>query len=44
MFIRIYNTMVRILYPVLIRRYIEKRKKIGKEDVKRFNERVGRPL
>ncbi len=44
MFIGIYNTMVRVLYPVLIRRYIEKRKKIGKEDVKRFNERVGRPI
>ncbi len=44
MFIKIYNTLVVILYPVLIRRYIEKRKKIGKEDVKRFNERVGRPV
>lgn len=43
MFIGIYNNLVRVLYPVLIRRYIEKRKKIGKEDVKRFNERVGRP-
>ena len=35
--------MVRTLYPIVIRRYIEKRKKMGKEDVKRFNERVGRP-
>lgn len=43
MFIGIYNTLVRTLYPIVIRRYIEKRKKIGKEDVKRFNERVGRP-
>lgn len=43
MFIGIYNNLVRILYPIAIRRYIEKRKKIGKEDVKRFNERVGRP-
>ncbi len=43
MFIGIYNTMIRILYPIAIRRYIEKRKKIGKEDVKRFNERIGRP-
>ncbi len=43
MFIGIYNTLVRILYPIAIRRYIEKRKKIGKEDVKRFNERIGRP-
>ena len=43
MFIGIYNTIVRIMYPIAIRRYIEKRKKIGKEDIKRFNERVGRP-
>ena len=43
MFIGIYNNLVRFLYPVLIKRYIEKRKKMGKEDVKRFNERVGRP-
>ena len=43
MFIGLYNTMIRILYPIAIRRYIEKRKKIGKEDVKRFNERIGRP-
>ena len=42
MFIGIYNNLVRILYPVAIKRYIEKRKKIGKEDIKRFNERVGR--
>ena len=43
MFIGIYNTLVRTLYPIVIRRYIEKRKKMGKEDIKRFNERVGRP-
>ena len=43
MFIGIYKTLVRTLYPIVIRRYIEKRKKMGKEDVKRFNERVGRP-
>ena len=43
MFIGVYNTLVRILYPIAIRRYIEKRKKIGKEDIKRFNERIGRP-
>ncbi|MBR2136604.1 MAG: 3-deoxy-D-manno-octulosonic acid transferase [Alphaproteobacteria bacterium] len=43
MFIGIYNNLVRILYPIAIRRYIEKRKKLGKEDIKRFNERVGRP-
>lgn len=43
MFIGIYNNLVRVLYPIAIRRYIEKRKKLGKEDIKRFNERVGRP-
>lgn len=43
MFIGIYNGLVRVLYPIAIRRYIEKRKKLGKEDLKRFNERVGRP-
>ncbi|MBP5216193.1 MAG: 3-deoxy-D-manno-octulosonic acid transferase [Alphaproteobacteria bacterium] len=44
MFIGIYNNLVRILYPIAIRRYIQKRKKIGKEDIKRFNERVGKPI
>ncbi len=39
MFIRIYNTLISILYPLVIKRYIKKRK----EDVKRFHERVGRP-
>ncbi|MBR3676323.1 MAG: 3-deoxy-D-manno-octulosonic acid transferase [Alphaproteobacteria bacterium] len=43
MFIGLYNSLVRIIYPIAIRRYIEKRKKIGKEDIKRFNERIGRP-
>ena len=43
MFIGVYNNLVRILYPIAIRRYINKRKKIGKEDIKRFNERIGRP-
>lgn len=43
MFIGIYNGLVRVLYPIAIRRYIEKRKKLGKEDTKRFNERIGRP-
>lgn len=43
MFIRIYNTLIRILYPLVINRYIKKRKENGKEDLKRFNERVGRP-
>lgn len=43
MFIGVYNNLVRVLYPIAIRRYIEKRKKMGKEDIKRFNERIGRP-
>lgn len=40
---RIYNTLIRILYPLVISRYIKKRKENGKEDLKRFNERIGRP-
>lgn len=43
MIIRIYNTLIRILYPLVIKRYINKRKENGKEDIKRFNERIGRP-
>ncbi|MDR1694491.1 MAG: 3-deoxy-D-manno-octulosonic acid transferase [Lactobacillaceae bacterium] len=43
MFIRIYNFMIRILYPIVISRYIKKRKQNGKEDIERFNERIGRP-
>ena len=43
MFIRIYNTLIRVLYPLVISRYIKKRKAKGKEDVKRFNEGIGRP-
>lgn len=43
MFIKIYNALITILYPLVIKRYINKRKENGKEDVKRFNERIGRP-
>ena len=43
MLIKIYNTLLRLIYPLVIRPYIEKRKKNGKEDIKRFNERIGRP-
>ncbi len=43
MFISIYNTLIRILYPLVIRRYIKKRQQNGKEDIKRFNERIGKP-
>ena len=35
--------MIAILYPLVIKGYINKRKQIGKEDVARFNERIGRP-
>ncbi len=43
MFIRIYNTLISILYPLVTKRYIKKRQEKVKEDVKRFHERVGRP-
>ena len=43
MFIKIYNALITILYPLVIKRYINKRKESGKEDVKRFNERIGKP-
>ena len=42
MFIKIYNALIVILYPLVIKRYINKRKENGKEDLVRFNERVGR--
>lgn len=44
MFMRIYNILISIMYPLVISRYIKKRKQNGKEDLKRFNERVGRPI
>ncbi|MDO5386890.1 MAG: 3-deoxy-D-manno-octulosonic acid transferase [Pseudomonadota bacterium] len=44
MFINIYNTLIRLLYPVAIKRYIKKRQENDKEDMKRFNERIGKPL
>lgn len=43
MFIKIYNTLIAILYPLVIKRYIKKRLHNGKEDRERFNERIGRP-
>lgn len=43
MFIKIYNTLIAILYPLVIKRYIKKRLHKGKEDKERFNERIGRP-
>ncbi len=44
MFIGIYNTLITVLYPLVIRSYIQKRIEIGKEDIKRFNERIGKPI
>lgn len=35
--------MVTILYPLVIQGYVKKRKLCGKEDVTRFNERIGKP-
>ena len=43
MFLKIYNVLITILYPLVIKGYINKRKQIGKEDVARFNERIGKP-
>ncbi len=43
MFIKLYNTLITILYPLVIKRYIKKRLANGKEDRQRFNERIGRP-
>lgn len=43
MFLKIYNALITVLYPLAIKGYINKRKQIGKEDVARFNERIGRP-
>ena len=42
MFIKMYNMLIATLYPMVISRYIKRRKERGKEDIKRFNERVGR--
>lgn len=43
MFIKIYNALIAILYPIVIKGYINKRLHKGKEDKDRFNERIGRP-
>ena len=36
MFIKIYNALITILYPLVIRSYVNKRKQNGKEDINRF--------
>jgi len=43
MLMKIYRILLRFLFPLVVNPYIEKRKKNGKEDIKRFNERIGRP-
>ena len=40
MFIGIYKTLMTLAFPVLKATYIKKRKKAGKEDLARFNERL----
>ncbi len=42
MLLKLYKTLLTFLYPLALNRYIEKRKKNGKEDIKRFNERLGK--
>ena len=42
MLLKLYKALLTFLFPVVISRYIEKRKKNGKEDVKRFDERLGK--
>ncbi len=41
MFISLYRGLIQSLYPIAIKPYIAHRKKIGKEDKERFNERIG---
>ncbi len=41
MFIELYKGLLRASYPLFIKPYINKRKKNGKEDLSRFNERMG---
>ncbi len=42
MLLKIYKAFLAFIYPVMLNRYIEKRKKCGKEDIARFNERLGK--
>ena len=41
MFTKAYKFLIRLLYPIAIERYLQKRIKIGKEDANRFAERLG---
>ena len=42
MLLKLYKAVLAIMYPLALNRYIEKRKKNGKEDLARFNERLGK--
>jgi len=42
MLLRLYKAVLAIMYPLALNRYIEKRKRNGKEDLARFNERLGK--
>ncbi len=44
MLFKLYKAILAIMYPLALNRYIEKRKKNGKEDLARFNERVGKAI
>ena len=41
MFIKLYQNLIRLAYPVAIKSYINKRCRKGKEDLPRFHERLG---
>ncbi len=42
MLLKLYKAILTMMYPLALNRYIEKRKKNGKEDLARFNERLGK--
>ena len=42
MLLTLYKAVLTMMYPLALNRYIEKRKKNGKEDLARFDERLGK--
>lgn len=44
MLLRLYKAILAIMYPLALNRYIEKRKRNGKEDLARFDERLGKAV
>lgn len=44
MLLKIYKAILTMMYPLALNRYIEKRKKNGKEDLARFDERLGKAV